>query len=393
MKFYWTLPLIGLLALSSCKKDEEEDAPDTAKEPTTITCSDFSGSMTLTNDPDLDVDYIIDCELAVTGAFVVEAGTHVQFNTGAGISVDGSGSITALGSAASPIIFEGSSDINGSWKGIFIRTNDVNNRLEYVTIRHGGGEAFNSNDDKGNIVLYATGRITIDHCTIANSAQYGLNGNYSDADLSVTNTSFNNNTLAPILLQSNLAHNIASNNSFTGNGDQVVRLRSEEIEQEVTWHKLTVPYLIMDDDYGITRTVNIRDNGGVTIEAGTDIKFDSNTGIYISDGYLEAIGTASEPITFKGDTEVAGSWKGLFFDGANVRNRLDYAEVAYAGSTEMGGYYATIMLWADTYLSITNSILRDPSANASCGINAPLNGVNLINTGNTFTNITTEVCN
>lgn len=392
MKYQLIAFALIFMGLSSCQKDEEEPTTEdpAAKTPTEITCADWNGSLNFVNDPDLPVDYIIDCKLNVSGAVNIAPGTVIQFRTGAGFEVDGSGSISAIGTSSAPIRLEGTSAVNGSWRGVFIRTNDVNNRLEYVEIYHAGGEAFNSNDDLGAVILYATGRIAIDHCTISNSGAYGLNANYADANLTLSNTTFTNNDEAPILAEANHVHSIASSCTFTNNANQYIHVLCDFIEDEVTWNALSIPFRIHADDFGITRVLNVTSTGGLTIEPGTTIEFDSDCGLEVNDGYLEALAAGNSPVIFTGKTAVAGSWKGLFFDGNNVRNNLENVEIAYAGGGELAGYYGSIVVWADTRLSITNSIVRD--GDATCGINAPLNGDDLTTTGTQFINIATDVC-
>lgn len=387
--FYFSLAC--LLAVSSCKK-EEEDPTDPTDETTAtvITCGDFNGSYNFTDNPDLDVDYIVDCNLSVTGDVTIAPGTKIQFRTDAGFAVQDGGSLSAIGTSSAPIVLEGESATAGSWRGVMFYSNDVTNRLEYVTVRHGGGTSFNSNDDKGNVLVYADGRLTMNNCTLQRSGAYGLNCSYSSGNISLSNNTFSNNALAPIRMEANLVHEIDGGSIFSNNGEGFVYVSCQAIDEEVTWTPITIPYRVHADDYGITRHLGVVSTGGLTLEAGLAMEFESDCQIRVIDGYLEALGTSSDPVTFMGEVATPGAWNGIYLEGNNIRNNLDHVEIAYAGGGELQGYYGAIVLWANTRLNISNSTIRD--ADSNCGINDALGSANLTSTNNTFINITTEIC-
>lgn len=381
---------IAMVGLSSCKKDDDDDNISSDKEPVTLDCSYFNTDRVLTDDPDLDVDYIVNCQANVSGALTIEPGVVIQFGTDAGLKVT-SGNIRAEGTSSEPIIFQGATNVAGSWSGIYIGSNNVLNILDYVEVRNAGGSAFNSNDDRGNVIVYAGGRLTLTNSTLTGSETMGLNVNYDDAHLTLTGNAFTDNGDAPIFILANNAHEIVPSNTFSGNTKQYIRVGAIDLDNEVTWQDIGIPYRLEARNFGITYHMNIKANTGLTLEAGVDFEFGSETEIRITDGYLRAEGTPTNKVTFMGFTPVAGAWRGIFLNSGDVRNQLDHVEIAYAGGGEMQGYYGSIVMWADSYLSITNSLVRD--GDNSCGINAPLSGETIVTTGTTFSGVANDVCN
>ncbi|MCS6818658.1 MAG: hypothetical protein NZ522_01815, partial [Chitinophagales bacterium] len=80
-------------------------------------------------------------------------------------------------------------------------------------------------------------------------------------------------------------------------------------------------------DYILDCVVNV--NAKLTIEPGVVIVCKNGSGIVInSGGALKAVGTADKKIQFKGETDVQGAWKGLYFKSNSVFNELNHCIVA-----------------------------------------------------------------
>lgn len=381
-----TFALLTVGLFNGCKKDPDD--PGTDKEPITLDCSTITENFTFQNDPDLAVDYIVPCKIDLNGDITVEAGTVIQFESDAGFVINGS--LKALGTSAAPIVMEGRSAVPGAWKGLIFFSNDVNNQLDYVTVRHAGGESFNSNGDKGNIILWADSRLSIKNSTISMGADYGLNSSYGDVVLTFSNNTFTGNGKAGVLIRSNETHYLDAASDYSGNQDDVIRVLAYTITGDVTWAKLNVPYRIerVNDSF-----VQVKAGNSLSIAAGTRLEFEADMGLRVVDGSLKAMGTATEPIVFTGATEAPGAWRGFYIDSNNLNNVFDHVEISYAGSWayNSNGDKACIVLWADAYLSMSNSTLRDAASN--CGVAIPFSSsTTLVNTNNTFTNVGADVC-
>lgn len=373
-----------LLCGTVCSNDDSPPA-------LTPSCADLN-AMTRLEDQHDGVDYVVrdGCIWQVSGEVTIEPGVRLDFASGAGISIAGdANALKAIGTADKPIEMRGRAGTPGSWRGIYVESNNVNNVFEHVEVRHGGGQSFNSNDDKANIILYAGGRLSLKNSTVAESATYGLTA-YDSGQLTFENNTFTSNTDAPLNLPARLAHTLDSASALTGNGADHVRLLAGELDGEVTWRKLSVPYRPCAEG-GI---IAAGEGDGLTIEPGVRLEFGANGGLSFDadSAYLKAIGTAEAPIVFTGATEAPGAWRGLYFDSNNVNNMLDHVELAYAGADAFNsnGDKGGIIVWSGARLSVKNSTIRD--LDADCGINAPYDDESLTLDGNTFTNVTTDVC-
>lgn len=112
-------------------------------------------------------------------------------------------------------------------------------------------------------------------------------------------------------------------------------------------------------DYLIT--CDYRIDSDITIEAGTVIAFEEGKGIGVeTDGSLTAIGTASNPIVFRGEERVAGYWDGVWFKSNSSKNILDFVLVSDAGHGYVFCCYdESSVAIVDGRLSITNTTINN----------------------------------
>jgi hypothetical protein len=165
------------------------------------------------------------------------------------------------------------------------------------------------------------------------------------------------------------------------------------VSDDATWEALSIPYLI---------TVRSYVGAALTIEAGSTVQFLEDASLNVRDeGSLTAVGTDSDPITFRSITgeDTAGFWKGISIETDSTDNQFDYVTIQYAGSdTWYGGDNATgAVRLSNGSLSITNSEIADITG---WGIDVGNNSTLSACTNVTFTNITgdnikdnTVVCN
>lgn len=350
------LATISSLTMMACGPTNNDDnAKTNTAQAKLIECSDFGSDLTLTDDVDGGVDYIVDCEAAVRGELIIEPGVIIQFKEDAGFDVSGEGTITAEGTAEKPIVFTAEEQVAGFWKGFYISSGSVKNKLDHVEFEYAGGDQFNSNGDKGSIILYADGQLSLTNSLITKSANFGLNNNY-EAELTFSNNTITESELQPISIEANLMGEIDSESQLTGNGKDFVRVTSGYVEDiEATWKKLTVPYQIKS-------SIDISGESAITVEAGAEFVFAEDTGIEVSDGsYFAAQGTAEEHVIFTGEVEEKGSWNGFLFHSNDVKNSLDYVTVDYAGggSFNSNDDRGAVMMYADSRLILTNSTISN----------------------------------
>ncbi len=357
-----TLQLIAsatLVTLCACgpAENNENNSTTNVTNAQLLDCSSLSeAEVTLGDQVDGGVDYIIDCSANVSGDLTIEPGVIIQFKPEAGLKV--SGSINAVGTADDPIIMTGEEQEAGSWRGIYVDSENAKNKLDHVTIEYAGGKEFNSNGDKGSIILYAGGKLSLTNSTIKDSANFGLNNNY-DAELTFSNNTITGSELEPIQIEANLLQELDTESDLTGNGKDQVRVVGERsADAEVTWQNLSVPYFA-------DTVLNITGDSFVTIEPGATFIFAPDTGIRIEgSGALTAEGTAEAKITFKGEVEEKGSWRGVFFRTNDPRNSFDHVELTHAGGGQFNsnGDLGAIILYADSKFKIANSSISQSGA-------------------------------
>lgn len=284
------------------------------------------------------MDYVVKCFIRIKNSdqLIIKPGVKIQFEgPDAGIDIDEQAAIIAEGTAAKPIIMEGKTAVKGSWYGLIIESNNVTNSLKYVTLRHAGSKKEDTwtNVKAGLIVgQYEAGKVAITNCTFEKNDGYGVYLYSQETEL--TNFSanlFRDNTLAPIEVPLSQVGKLDAPTDYgSTNGRNYVQISPENSNSQYlnvsqTMRKLNVPYRV----FGEARAENV-----LTIEAGTTIEFATDASLKIDEatGGIRAIGTAAEPITFKGANPGKGAWEGIFIDNNNVNNRMDYCVIDGGGS-------------------------------------------------------------
>lgn len=315
----------------------------------------------------------------IASDITISPGTQFIGQPGSGIDVILGGSIKAVGNASSMIVFKGQEDVRGYWKGLNISSNNTNNELKFVSISNGGEDGFDGANLKANIMVEDAGRIILTNVTSTKSAGWGL---YT-RDLESVLVDFADNTfsdnVAPIMTRFNHFHFFDGNSDYTGNDNDYIDTywSNSGLEGTVVWKKLNVPYRLTD---------NIEDiKGDVTINAGASFIGKQNAGLEIqTTGSLNAVGTLGNEISFKGEQNVQGYWRGLRFLSNNASNVLDFIEIANGGSSGFDGANrkANIEVGSAGLLTITNSNISESGGD---GIRVQAGG-SLTQTGNSFTN-------
>lgn len=325
----------------------EELAAEVVECPATVA----EGETRTFNDRNEAVDYIIYCDFVVNGDFVIDPDVTIQFGSGAGVTVYGS--IQATGTDEKPITFTGEDKVAGSWKGIFIQSDDVSNALVNTQIDYAGGGAFNSNGDLGSVIVYSNTRLNMSNSTISNSAAYGFNASYGGDELVLENNTITTSD-APMIMAGAYPTAIAGG-SYTGNTLDAIIVTGDQITGEHIWSRLDVPY-------HLTEGMSVIPGGKLTIDAGAVLEFGLDAELYINEGAsgpkpsLIAVGTEQDPILFTGINKVPGSWNGIRFDTPSVLNEIGFATVEYASSTNLSG---AIYMWYGTVLNAHDITFRD----------------------------------
>ncbi|MGH1337988.1 MAG: hypothetical protein ACRBFS_17840 [Aureispira sp.] len=366
--------------------------------------SDYFSTDQVLSDHCEGVDYIIKNgpvydALDVDGNLVIEDGVTIQFEAGGGLVIEDGASIKTKGSAAKGITLHGPDPTaTGDWRGLIIYSGNASNSLQYTTIKGGGSTSFNSNGEKGNVIIYADAKVAIDHCTFQNSKSYGINANYyTNVELlSFTNNKFIGNE-TPLLVRADFVDKIDKNNSFEGNTNSYVHVRvGQEIRTSTTWQALDIPYRLTAKSGGIFPIQEIDNSAELTLEPGMIFEFEAGTGLKIDDNAaLYAVGTAAKPILFKGSNSTAGYWEGLYFSRTgNPLNQLTHVTIDGAGSKTTTGALA---MWARPTLRLNTVKISNVSGGCSIydsnGITAGLpSNPNYMASTVVFENVNSQYC-
>ncbi len=115
----------------------------------------------------------------------------------------------------------------------------------------------------------------------------------------------------------------------------------------------------------VTSNVRLQDSESLTILPGTTVTMCVDcyieVGAFGNAATLRAVGTAEKPIVFKGSTEEAGFWDGIYFKGnATSNSTLEYVTIKDAGSDEAA-------LYVDRAIALKHITIKD---SASSGLEA-----------------------
>lgn len=330
----------GALALTACKKDKEEETQLqsvtlTGDQNSVLVLEDRINSATIP-------DYVISESLLIHAGMEIRPGTTIRMKAGASIVIDGSGYIKAEGNAGAMIEIAGETPVAGAWGYILVQTNNVNNKLDYVTIRDGGGDA----GWNGMIYCYGDGRLSVKNSNLHNSASNGLF--VYDSYFNLTEVS--NVTVSGVAQDAFRinANDMGAFSSINASGNRI-NVAGGEVNIPTTWKNAQTPYYFSE-----TPEVT----AAVTVEPGTQFLFGPNVSLRVlNQGSFKAIGTPGNEIRFMGLQNVEGSWGAIQFVNTNsVNNEMQYCEVAYGGSDP--GWNAMLYLYSNARLRLGNSTVH-----------------------------------
>jgi len=293
--------------------------------------------------------YVVVDDVRVEGTLkpvlTITEGTKVVFNKDVALTMGygNDGALAIKGTEASPVQLTSAqtTKAKGDWDGIWFydKTTDGSTKFEWAEIAYAG-----SHGDSWGAINIDNAKITLNHVKIHDSISSGIamvgSGQLDAASAALTITgndrfavfsTFQAATTVP------LAESDYSNNTAGG-----VNIQTGYVETTATLRAINAPYIV---NYDIR--VESDTNPVLTIEPGTTMKFNGDTGLaigYSTGGGLIAVGTAEKPIVFtaNGDT-TPGYWAGLAFWGNTLDSstELKYVTVEYGGVTN----YANIMIY------------------------------------------------
>lgn len=352
MLFVWVVS--GLFFWSGCGKETPTNPP-TGKIPVgnpivigTGPGSEFyiAEDFVFSNNVYNPLDYVINCPVYIMeGNTVVEPGTRISFAyEEAGIFVTDQGSFTANGTSDRPIVFDGVNKYAGAWAGIFFGTANENNKLNRCIIKNAGGHKPPFMDEEASVgITREKEELRANRAWISNTLIYQSGGfGVFVSSLKGYFMNFSANTIAksakaplgiPFRLASQLAGDCVMNPDTAPNTRPHILLYNQgfnqgnDLFQPAVFLNHGIPYRISGTE-GVTMV-----NAPLTLSPGTILEFDIDGGLCIKqDGSLNAIGTAADPITFKGVQGGNGKWVGIAVQSQSAGNVLSHCIITGGGS-------------------------------------------------------------
>lgn len=320
----------ALFAGNGCSKSGGGGAPQA-----TFDCSTMSDITTNTTFPAGSYNVTCSIEIESNAVLTLQPGTTLIFAQGQGLTIKAGAALNATGTSGSPITLKGYQATKGAWSGILNFSQSNQNVLAYVRLSDGG--APNSSYKFGANLINDNGSFSITNSTISNSADAGINMAVSAPDQEIFGT-FTNNTISgcssfPIVGYAAAAGSVGTGNAFSGNGNNYIAIRDQSntaCNVGVTLTPQPVPYdfIQTSGDYGVAFAKALTIQPGVTIVMGSGIGM-SATG----SGSINAVGTASNMITIKGEQSTAGFWDAILLQTNSTLNNFQYCTISDGGGT------------------------------------------------------------
>ena len=298
----------------------------------------------------------------MTGSVTVNQGITLTIQPGVTVKacntcvLDIWGTLSAVGTSASPIAFTSSSasPTPGIWAGIHFAWTSASNQMTWATVTWGGGAnggAISIDSvtpqlsnvtvtSSGAAGIYVTGSgtgptgPTIDSSAISSSATYGINL-VNAATAAITNTTLSNNGSYAIGADVNTNVNGLTSITATGNGGGTkngIEQRGGNLTGTRTMH--TSGGVLA---WFVTGNLTVY-SGTLTIDSGVTVKFSSGVELWVG-AQLTAIGTSASPITFTSAnaSPAPGAWADIHFAyNSSTSSRISYANISYGGAANGG---------------------------------------------------------
>lgn len=317
-------------------------------------------------DKDLTTAGTLESCLLVTGRYSIKAdivippGSTIFFAENAAWSIQKGGSLQAVGTAKTPIVFRSESGATSSWRGLFFHSKSTKNRLSFVEVLHAGHESallF----DKTAIGVGENGALHVSNSLIAGSGGFALIA-HAGAQLNT----FTNNTIEQCTSSIRIAMDglgvLDGSNRFKNNTESWISVPSDELTRSVEVRATQIPYLIEKQ---------VQVHADLKLSPGVTFLFAQNAALSLKDkGSLHAVGTAKKQIFFKGKENQPGYWRGLAFQSKKTANALEYAVVSGGGSSAFIGVEpANIVMFTHAALSLQNSTIQSSAGHGLYVVN------------------------
>ena len=286
------------------------------------------------NDPGIP-DYIVSGNIDMFAVMTIDPGVRIHVMSDRRIRIRNSGTLKANGTADQPVIITGVSEIPGFWAGILHESNNIENVFSHVHVSSAGSSAISSGRPQTAFHV-ESGRINIQHSSFTGNIGFGLSIQNDAAQVGMLENNFDSNNLGAMQLRSAHIGSIDDASDFNGHGIVVVGGTLPNGSEHQWVKPMNGHYLVNGE---------IDSHGKIVINEGADFRFASGIRFRIRNtGVIQAMGTAANPVIFKGAVEQAGAWTGLFIESSSVENQLNHVHFSHAGHSNIAPGYGKAAL-------------------------------------------------
>ena len=346
-----TLTMAFGFLFTGCDSDSDGILDDGPKvEPIVLDCSRITEA-TVLKDRGSGIDYIWPCFVTVEAPLTIEPGVTIAFEQDGGLEIkdygERTGSITAIGTAAKPITFTATNKTPGAWRGIYMNSGDLKNKLHHTVFEYAGGT-----DGSRYAIWTSNGsKVEIQNTTVRNSKGVGIQiVDGANIEGWKDNTLTKNGSYPLQIAARKIKYLDGTQSSYIDNGENQIYVNSQSIyhrgyiEDEVTgpkhiWLNPGIPIFIDELIY----VQNDRGNqkpGHLEIAEGNNIIFGQGYGIEVlgKNTVLSIKGTSTNQVKLSG-TSGAGSWKGIHIIETNSNlNTIENTTISDAGESHWGWF-------------------------------------------------------
>lgn len=278
----------------------------------------------------------------VEGNVTVSAGASFVAEPNGYIDVKGGGSFKAIGTEDARISFKGENASAGYWYGINVSAN-TDNEFSYVDISEGGRTSSYS-----NLLVSSGGKVSLSNSSFTNSRTDAVVVRSGGEIASFSDNRFATSETA-IEIPASLIGVMDSDSDYgTNHTDNVISVDAANVVTNQTWAATNIPFRL-------NGSVNIQ--ADVVVSPGAQFVAKQNGYVDVqTGGSLKAIGTATNPISFRGENSSKGYWYGINFASNNSDNQLSFVEIADGGRTSS---YANVLVSSSGSLNMTNSTVTN----------------------------------
>jgi hypothetical protein len=285
-------------------------------------------------------DVVVDDGVTLT----IDPGAEVVAAQSVRLVVRDGGVLVAEGTESAPVVFRGEQEVAGYWEGIEVDSGAAGSRLVYTHIAHGGGGGW------ANVYLRNGATVALRNGTLRDSSTYGVVGESDASFTEFATNSFADNEQGAVRLTADALGTLdAASRYADGTGRGRIEVVGGDVTRPSTWPATDVPI-------HFSSTTRIKD-AAVAVEPGAQFTFGQDTHLVVKEeSSLSAVGDAAR-ISFVGEQEVVGYWRGIAFESLDPDNVLDNCLVAHGGS----GDWANVYLRHGATTALRNCEIRDSS--------------------------------